>query len=128
MQRRSPRERSETRGHSAPDVAALIRATGLEHFHLCLDKQSAHSVCSPPPCGEGLGWGSFSGSPHDAHPGASRRPSPQGEGTTELAARADSALPEYALDEWDRQHVLLERRALLDGGEPALEMVERRPL
>src|SRR5262249_21357014 len=46
---------------------------------------ATQSVDSPPPCGEGLGvgvllWGNARASPHHPHPGASRRPSPQGGG------------------------------------------------
>src|SRR5262249_1311861 len=85
--------------------------------------------CAPLPL-VGRGWGGGPSADHRTTPTPALRADPphKGEGTTELAARADSALPEYALDEWDRQHVLLEGRALLEGGEPALEIVERRPL
>src|SRR5262249_45855440 len=66
----------------------------VPHFRLSLmQKCAAHSLYSPPPRGEGLWWGSLSGSPPDPHAGATqpslrrlrklacvRRPSPQGGG------------------------------------------------
>src|SRR5262249_39235362 len=75
-------------------IRVKSRLTGPRTFTFALD-HAAHAVCSPPPCGElpsplwgaplplvgrGRGWGSVSGSPHHPHPGASRRPSPQGGG------------------------------------------------
>src|SRR5262249_5655139 len=61
------------RRRSLVRVAPLLRHQSfLEH---------ARTRCAPLPLvGRGWGWGSISGSPHAPHPGASRRPSPQGGG------------------------------------------------
>jgi len=70
-------------GNGAPDfeLAADAAARRLPTLPLCLKhNETADSVHPLPLVGRGWGWGSFSGSPHDPHPGASRRPSPQGGG------------------------------------------------
>jgi hypothetical protein len=42
---------------SQPRVTGSNLSTRPSDFHFCLPKRSAYSVCSPPPCGEGLGVG-----------------------------------------------------------------------
>src|SRR5215475_5908349 len=93
------RPRGARRRHYATVAgrATSLAMFRLTHFHSCLMQIGPRTRCAPLPLvGRGWGWGSVSGSPHDPHPGASRRPPHKGEGRTEFVARSVAFSPASA--------------------------------